>query len=263
MSDKVGPVTPLTGLGADAVAWTERRDRTEGTVVAFQAGAATVRVTYAGGDRTGKGIDPAKDPAFTAATQVARSMRMPVRGTPRVVRERPAAPVPAMNDACALVPPEVVRTALGQAPTSHKPDDSLLYHGEGAEDVDGVTAHACSWSATLGPTVDLDAVTISDDIATGGGRAAAVREYRRLYLDGRDAPVRGATFSALRGLGDAAFAYYRPDQATGKGGAGVATVRIGGALLSARCWDTDDYPMDDAVNCAYRSARAAAAKVGR
>lgn len=285
---EIGPVTPLTGLGDEAVAWTrvaethreprggkkrkpKLRYGTAGTEIAFRAGNVVVRVAYGGVDHTEDGVDLAGNPlpeketlngAVTAATQVARSMRIPVRGTPRAAPRPDGRTVDQVPQACDLVPAAVVKEAIPQPEPTPTSDESYLYGGEGTEDVEGVTSGACSWDAGTAANLEVDIVSASDDAPAGPGSAVAAREYLRLYHDGRDSRAPGNTFTALRGIGDQAFAYYRRDEIT-KGAEAVAAFRVRNVLVRTRCWSVSAYSAEDALNCAFLSARAAAKKVGR
>ncbi|HEY3685692.1 MAG TPA: hypothetical protein VGL93_21855 [Streptosporangiaceae bacterium] len=269
-----GPVTALTGLGADAAAWTEAEE-TRGkvaTTVVFQAGNVAARITYGGVDRARDGVDFAANPldaaslngARTAAVRLARQIGAPVTGTPRPAPPPSGPRVRTVPAACDLVPADAVRAAVDNRELRAKREESYLFGGEGTGGAAGLTADRCAWSGGLGRSVDVDWLLVGGAYPLGTGPAVTRREYERQYLDARDTPggtAAESVFTALGHPGGQAFAHYEKDDIL-DGGAGIVLVQARNTLIRVRCWDIDAYAPDDAMNCAYTIARAAAKRVG-
>lgn len=282
-TDRTGPVTALTGLGADAVGWTAvaevdgtpLTDRAHprvwhgraSTTIAFQAGNVAAQVTYGVADRTKDGVDltahpletTTRDGALAAATSLARQIGAPVRGTPAEART-PAGPVArTLPAACSIAAAGTVRTAADNPELKPERDD-----GNSLEDGDtGLDGDRCAWSGGLGRSVDVEWALAGEPSPTGDAATAARRVYDQRYLSARDTPEGTpdqSVFTALKGLGDQAFAAYEKDEDI-DGGDGVVLVRKRNALIRVRCWTIDPYSPDDALNCAYAVARAAAGRV--
>ena len=282
-----GPVTAMSGLGDLAVGWTtvhesggtkvvDPHDKhvlhgTAVTTIVFTAGNVAALLTYGGADVTREGVDTSEHPLepvtlkamMPAVTRLARALGMPVRGTPQAVSSPSGTPAPDLPAACELTPAGTVRTAAGNSSLRPEAEESYLFGGNEAEADQGIIGDGCKWDGGLGRSVDVQWTSVAADSPLGAGPAVARREYLRQYRDARDTPggvASEAVFTALRGPGEQAFANYEKDDIL-DGGAGLVTFRVRNALVQVRCWDIDTYSPDDALNCAYTVARAAAKRV--
>lgn len=285
--DAPGPITAMSGPGDQAAAWTVVRKSgstkvvdphdkhvlrgTAATTIAFTAGNVAALVTYGGADVGDKGLDTAKHPLepttlkamMPAVTRLARALGIPVRDTPRAVPAPAGTPVTDLPASCELAPAETVRAAGDNTGLRPEKDDSLLFGEKDAEADQGITGDSCHWKGGIGHSVEVQSITVDAESPLGAGATVARREYLRQYRDARDTPggtASEAAFTALRGLGEQAFANYEKHDIL-DGGAGLVTFRARNALVQVRCWDIDTYPPDDALNCAYTVARAAAKRV--
>lgn len=281
--DKAGPVTPLTGLGAQAVAWTEVAEHADtplidkdhprvwhgdaGTTIVFQAGNVAARITYQGVDRSKDGVDLTAHPlekstwdgALAAATSLARQVGTPVRGTPAQARPPGGPHIRKLPAACSIAPAGTVRSAADNRQLKPKRDDSNSLEDEDT----GLAADRCEWEGGLGHSVDVEWQLEKENSAPGDGTSVARLQFERQFHDARDTPEGAAgqsVFTALSGLGDQAFASYDKDD-TVDGGHGTVLVQKRNALIRVRCRDINAYPPDEALNCAYAVARAAADRV--
>lgn len=252
-----GDVRPVEGLGAEAVSWRKSvaSNVSSGdsfTYVLFRQGNLLAMVKYGGGGKALK-EEYTRARALAVAAEVARSMKLTVTGTPKVV-EAGDRTVESVPSACDLLPAGVVKEFAGDGATAENGDGYLF------EDEQLAKGGGCEWGYEL-----TAAVESAKTSSKGTGEQVAARKYLQLYLAARSAEPESDAEDAetytvpLRGLGDEAFATYERD--TSSKGKVVFRVRDALVRVEVRDLSAQDLNRRDALDGAYRTALAAARNV--
>lgn len=276
------PEQPVSGLGDEALYDYSTASGTEvgtedGATLRFRTGATVLTVTYTGHDFSGSG--PARPVAgkearaavFAAATDIAKALHLPAKPA-LTATPADAVPPPAPRTVrpCDLVPRDLA-DRLAKGATHERPTDTSAK----LTATYGLATDTCAWDAEPTCCLHQDTddlperhLTVTVSTESEWRRGIAVAQATRLYLedhdDARAAATAGWTFHAVRGLGDQAYAAYRPMDATSSVGEGEVTFRYRDRVVqvgyhgadTSTSVEPDKHPLDQksAVNGAYTAA---------